>query len=78
MTEVRVIKAVTDMHQQGLSFRRIAKFLDQIGVPTKCRGKAWHPEMVKRILAANGVKALHDQILVADGEVPQTAKTNRA
>lgn len=38
------------MRESGLSLRQIAKFLDHIGVPTKCRGKKWHPEMIKRIL----------------------------
>lgn len=48
--EQRVISAIQDMRQQGLSLRQIAAFLSKIGVPTKRRGKAWHPEMVKRIL----------------------------
>ena len=55
LAEVRVIKAVVDMHQQGMSLRQIAKFLSQIGVPTKQRGKAWHPEMIKRILSNHSV-----------------------
>jgi hypothetical protein len=27
-------------------------------VPTKCRGKAWHPEMVNRIINLQGVEPL--------------------
>ncbi len=50
--ETRVRRTVLEMKEAGLSLRQIAKFLDQIGVPTKCRGKKWHPEMVKRILLA--------------------------
>ncbi|MBI3294034.1 MAG: recombinase family protein [Deltaproteobacteria bacterium] len=45
-----MIDAVMDMKAQGLSLRQIASFLDKVGVPTKRRGKAWHPEMVNRIL----------------------------
>jgi IS30 family transposase len=50
MAEKRVIKTIMDMRAQGMSLRQIAQFLSQIGVPTKCRGKSWHPEMIKRIL----------------------------
>jgi len=50
LDEERVITAITEMRQEGLSLRQIATFLSKIGVPTKRRGKAWHPEMVKRIL----------------------------
>ncbi len=48
--ERRVIDAALGLRAQGLSLRQIARFLSQIGVPTKCRGKSWHPEMVERIL----------------------------
>jgi len=50
LAEKRVIEAVQEMRQNGLSFRQIAKFLAKIGVPTKRRGSAWHPEMVKRLV----------------------------
>jgi len=50
LAEQRVIQAVLDMRSQGLSLRQIARFLSQSGVPTKCRGKSWHPQMVNRIL----------------------------
>ncbi|MBT4792006.1 MAG: hypothetical protein HON90_10575, partial [Halobacteriovoraceae bacterium] len=33
-----------------LSLRAIARCLDEMKVPTKQRGKKWHPEMVRRIL----------------------------
>lgn len=52
MGEVRVINTIQEMAKQGLSLRKICKFLDTIGAPTKCRGKSWHPEMINRILAA--------------------------
>ena len=49
--EQRAVDAILEMSAQGLSLRQIAKVLNQMKVPTKCRGKSWHPEMVKRILA---------------------------
>jgi hypothetical protein len=53
LTEKRVVRAILDLRTQGLSLRQIAKFLIQMKVSTKRRGKAWHPEMVKRILEVN-------------------------
>ncbi|PIU01301.1 MAG: hypothetical protein COT74_02020 [Bdellovibrionales bacterium CG10_big_fil_rev_8_21_14_0_10_45_34] len=53
--EQRVITAIQEMKAQGLSLRQIAKVLDQMGISTKCRGKKWHPEMVKRVLASSKV-----------------------
>jgi Recombinase len=50
MAEQRVVKAIMDMRRDGMTLRQIAAYLTQIGVPTKCRGKGWHPEMVSRIL----------------------------
>lgn len=49
-TEQRVIDAIRQMKDEGLSLRAIARCLDGMKVPTKNRGKKWHPEMVKRIL----------------------------
>jgi hypothetical protein len=54
LAEQRVVNAVNEMHSKGLSLRNIAKFLTSVGVPTKCRGKAWHPEMVRRLLPSKG------------------------
>ena len=48
--EQKVIRAAIQMQEQGLSLRQIAKNLSTMGIPTKCDGKKWHPEMVKRIL----------------------------
>ncbi len=48
--EQRVIGVVKDLHQKGLSLREIARILSEMKIATKCRGKAWHPEMVRRIL----------------------------
>lgn len=50
MAEKRVIGAIIEMREDGLTLRQVAAYLDKIGVPTKNRGKKWHPEMVKRIL----------------------------
>ena len=50
MVEARVVKAVVDMHNQGMTLRQIAAFLSQVGVPTKKMGKGWKPETVRRIL----------------------------
>ena len=50
LAEQRVVRAVLNMRAQGLSLRQIARFLTEIGVPTKCRGKSWHPEMVRRVI----------------------------
>lgn len=50
MVEARVVKAMVDMHNQGMSLRQIGAFLTQVGVPTKKMGMGWHPETVRRIL----------------------------
>jgi hypothetical protein len=52
LNENRAIDAAHEMHRQGLSLRQIARILTQLKIPTKCRGKSWHPQMVKRILDA--------------------------
>lgn len=48
--EAIVIEQIKAMSVSGLSLRQIAHTLDQMKVPTKNRGKAWHPNMVKRVL----------------------------
>lgn len=48
--EQKIIQSAKQMLTQGLSLRQIAKNLSAMGVPTKCNGKKWHPEMVRRIL----------------------------
>lgn len=50
LPEQRVIKAVLDLRQAGMSLRQIARYLDDVGIPTKLYGITWHPEMVSRIL----------------------------
>lgn len=51
LIEKRVIKAILQFHEQGMTLRDIADTLTNLGIPTKCQAKSWHPEMVKRILA---------------------------
>jgi Recombinase len=52
-TMKRVIRAVTELHGQGMSLRQIATFLTHTGMPTRGRGKSWHPEMVSRVLKSS-------------------------
>lgn len=64
--EQRVIQTVNEMSDEGMSLRQIARFLDQIGVPTKCKGKKWHPQMVKNII----VKASSSKVqILTDGKI---------
>lgn len=49
-SEQRVVDSINQMKAEGLSLRAIARCLDQMKVPTKMKGKKWHPEMVKRII----------------------------
>jgi len=51
--EQKVMNAAKGMKKQGLSLRQIAENLSAIGIPTKCNGHKWHPQMVKRILEGN-------------------------
>jgi hypothetical protein len=45
-----VVDSIKQMKIEGLSLRAIARCLDQMKIPTKLKGKKWHPEMIKRIL----------------------------
>jgi|GEM_PF-1188256 len=51
--EQRVIESIKQMKEEGLSLRAIARCLNEMKVPTKCRGKKWHPEMVRRVLGSD-------------------------
>lgn len=51
--EQKIIASAKQMFEQGLSLRQIAKNLSAMGVPTKCKGKKWHPEMVRRMLGSD-------------------------
>lgn len=48
--EQRIIMVINELREQGFSFRKIAKVLNDMRVATKCDGKAWHPEMIRRII----------------------------
>lgn len=50
LAEQKVISSIQKMTTEGLSYRKICEFLTSVGVPTKNRGRAWHPEMIRRIL----------------------------
>ncbi len=51
-TEQRVVNAIREMRANGLGLRAIARCLDEMKVPTKARGRKWHPTMVQRIIQA--------------------------
>ena len=48
--EERVVKTITELAKEGLSYRRICEILTNMKVPTKNKGRKWHPEMIRRIL----------------------------
>jgi len=48
--ELRIVSLVMDLHARGLSFRAIARTLNDRGIPSK-RGKQWSHEMVRRLVA---------------------------
>ena len=48
--EQRIILAIRGLKEKGLSLRDICSTLSIMGIPTKCNGKKWHPQMVSRIL----------------------------
>jgi hypothetical protein len=52
--EQAVLASVKRMVGEGLSYRKICEFLTGVGVPTKRRGKGWHPEMIRRMLDRHG------------------------
>lgn len=51
--EQRAIDAILEMRRDGASLRQIAKYLNAMKIPTKCRGRSWHPQMVKRVIDSN-------------------------
>ena len=51
--EKRVIKIILELHEQGLSLRKIAKCLNQMEFATKNRSWKWNPEMIRRVLSRN-------------------------
>ncbi|MDZ4661054.1 MAG: recombinase family protein [Pseudomonadota bacterium] len=50
MGEQRVVKAIRELREKGMSLRQVAQYMSSTGVPTKRRGQQWHPEMVRRVL----------------------------
>ena len=53
LSEQRVIASVKKMVADGMSYRKVCEFLNSVGVPTKCRGHGWQPEMVRRLIYRN-------------------------
>jgi hypothetical protein len=52
--EQKVVTVVQNLRNQQMTYRQIAQTLSQLGIPTKCRGRGWHPEMVRRVLVGGG------------------------
>ena len=50
VAEQKMIETIKELRAQGMTLRKVAEILSNMGVPTKKRGNRWHPEMVKRIL----------------------------
>lgn len=50
--EEQVIGIIEDLRREGLSLRKIAEVLTKMKIPTKCRGRKWHPQMIQRVLGA--------------------------
>lgn len=50
LEEQKIIEAIMKMADGGVSYRKICEFLSTMKVPTKMRGRKWHPEMIRRIL----------------------------
>jgi hypothetical protein len=48
--EQRLIEVVSQLRKNKLTLRQIAQVLNDMKVPTKCQGVAWHQEMIRRIL----------------------------
>lgn len=55
LAEQQMIESIRELRSQGLTLRKIAEVLTSMGVPTKKRGKRWHPEMVKRVLSGENL-----------------------
>lgn len=49
--EQRVLSVVQKMSAKGMPLRQICEFLSATGVPTKRRGRSWHPEMKRRLIS---------------------------
>ena len=51
MKEGEVIAIIEQLRSEGLTLRKIAEVLTRImKIPTKAKGRKWHPEMIQRIL----------------------------
>lgn len=52
-SEAKAARRMLQLHKRGMSLRQIAPTLDAEGY--KPRGKAWHPQAVKRIIERDQV-----------------------
>ena len=50
LKEQSIIDIIRELHEKGLTLRHVCKILTKMKIPTKNKGKKWHPEMVRRIL----------------------------
>jgi hypothetical protein len=48
--EQKVVGVIQEFRDQKMTLRQISHALTKLGVQTKCRGRSWHPEMVRRVL----------------------------
>ena len=67
--EMRAVARIQALKEQGKSLRIIAETLDEEGVPTKRRAKAWSKEAIRLILKrieAGEVRSLRKEIEIAD------------
>ncbi|MEZ4750363.1 MAG: recombinase family protein [Bdellovibrionota bacterium] len=67
LAELQMIQTIMELRRQGLTLRKIAEVLTSMGVPTKKRGKSWHPQMIKRILQG-GTAHSREQGISRDSE----------
>jgi len=57
--EERVIKTITSLRRDGLSFDKIADRLTQLGIPTKTRRKKWNGGCIRAIILRHAQQGVH-------------------
>lgn len=55
--EKKVIESIKEMYREGLSYRAIARVLNEMKIPTKQQGKGWHHENIRSILKSEGINS---------------------
>ena len=56
--EQKIVRAILELRDKGLSFRAIGRKLKAAGMKTRAGSLDWHPEAVRRIVEREGSKAL--------------------